>query len=212
MKKNAKILVLLVTCLSIGFGYSQDASENRERLRFGVRAGTNLANVYDTEGKDFVAESKFGLAAGGFIAIPLGKFIGFQPEVLYSEKGFKATGKTLFGNYEFSRTMAYLDIPLQLQLKPINHVTVLVGPQFSYLLNVKNDFNGNTTTSDQEDINEDNYKKNIFGFVVGADVDINNFIIGVKGGWDINKSNADGNDSTPRYKNQYLQMSLGFIF
>ena len=211
MKIQTKILTLFIAVLIESAAYSQ-TTDSRQRLKFGMKAGGNLSNVYDTDGKDFVADNKIGLAFGGFVSIPFGQFIGFQPEVMYSEKGFKATGKTLLGNYDFSRTLTYLDIPLQLQLKPIEEVTILVGPQFSYLLKTKNDFNGNTSTTEQDDINADNYKKNIFGFVIGADFNFYPIVVGVRGAWDINKSDANGDTSTPRYKNQVLQLTLGFVF
>lgn len=211
MKIQTKISMILAAVLIAVAGYSQ-TSDSRESLKFGIKVGGNLSNIYDEEGKDFIAENKIGFVGGAFIAIPLGKFIGIQPEVMYSEKGFKATGKTLLGSYDFKRTLSYLDIPIQFQLKPIKEVTILVGPQFSYLLRTKNDFNGNTSTTEQDDINADNYKKNIFGFVIGADFNFDPLVIGVRGAWDINKSDANGDTSTPRYKNQVLQLTLGFAF
>jgi hypothetical protein len=208
MKLKMKLLAIIV--LLSGFAIAQK-TESREAFRIGVRAGANLFNVYDSEGKDFVAENKYGFAAGGFLSIPLNKFVGFQPEVMYSKKGFKATGKTILGAYDFTRTSTYLDIPLQLQVKPIEEVTFLIGPQFSYLLNTKNNFNGNVSSTDQEDINFDNYKKSIFGFVVGADFNYEPLVVGIRGAWDINKSDANGDTSTPRYKNQVLQLTVGFV-
>jgi hypothetical protein len=52
--------------------------------------------VYDSQGEEFDADSKFGLAAGAFLQIPFGKYLGIQPEVLFSQKGFKRTGR-MFG-------------------------------------------------------------------------------------------------------------------
>lgn len=197
-------------------GFSQDSSipssDSREQLHFGLKAGVNFANVYDEENQDYVADSKAGFAAGAFLSIPLGKFIGFQPEVMYSQKGFKATGSILGADYEFKRTSTYLDIPLQLQIKPLEQLTLLVGPQFSYLLETKNEFNGDSTTQQEDDINSENYKKNIFGFVVGADVNLENFVISGRAGWDITKSDTDGDDTEPRYKNQVVQLTLGYRF
>lgn len=216
MKNILSSITIIFTILASINGLAQENSKNstdtRENFRFGVKAGINVANVYDEEGGDFVAENKTGFAGGAFIAIPLGKYIGFQPEVLYSQKGYKATGTTLLGSYDYTRTTTYLDIPLQLQLKPIQYLTLLAGPQYSYLLNTKNDFNGNTTTAQEDNINSDNYKKNIFGFVVGADINVNHFVISGRAGWDISKSDSNGDSTKPRYKNQVLQLTLGYAF
>ncbi|WP_395044401.1 porin family protein [Flavobacterium sp.] len=216
MKTVSRKIALTVTLLFASIGFAQDSSipssDSREELKFGLKAGVNFSNVYDEENQDYVADGKVGVAAGAFISIPFGKFIGFQPEVMYSQKGFKASGTVLGADYNFIRTTNFIDIPLQLQIKPIEQLTILVGPQFSYLLETKNEFNGTTSTVQEDAINSENYKKNIFGFVVGADINLDKFIISGRAGWDISKSDSDGNDTTPRYKNQVIQLALGYRF
>lgn len=206
------IFINLVSSNGLAQETSKPSADSNESFKFGVKAGMNLSNVYDEEGDNFVAENKVGFVGGAFLSIPLGKFLGFQPEVLYSEKGYKATGSNILGSYDYTRTTTYLDIPLQLQIKPIENLTFLVGPQYSYLLKTKNDFNGSTNTTQEDEINSDNYKKNIFGLAVGADVNLSNFIISARAGWDISKSDSDGDSTKPRYKNQVLQFTLGYAF
>lgn len=187
--------------------------DNRDQFGFGIKAGVDISNVYDEEGEDFVADNKTGFYGGAFVSVPLGNLFGIQPEVLYSQKGFKATGTFLGGAFDFERTTSYLDIPLQLQIKPTKFLTFLVGPQFSYLLETKDDFNNGTITVEQEnEITEDNYKKNILGFVVGAEFNYKGAFVSARGGWDINKTDSDGNTTTPRYKNQVLSFGLGYTF
>ena len=215
MKNISRITAIVFLVLSSNLFFAQTitpSGDTRQNFKFGFKAGINIANVYDEEGNNFVADNKIGFVGGAFLSIPINKFIGFQPEVLYSEKGFKATGNTIFGSYEFERTSTYLDIPLQLQVKPLDMVTILVGPQYSYLMETKNEFNGTSNTTQENDINSDNYKKNIFGFVIGADLNLQQFIVSIRGGWDINKSDSDGDSSSPRYKNQVLQFTLGYAF
>ena len=77
---------------------------------------------------------------------------------------------------------------------------------------LKNSFNGNTTTSSEATVNVDNYKKNIFGFVIGADIEVDHFLVSARAGWDITKSDANGNSEAPRYKNQVLQLAIGYAF
>lgn len=214
MKTVTKKVALLMIVFFSTFTYSQETvvdNDDRDQMRFGFKAGANFSNVYDEEGEDFVADGKVGFAAGVFLSVPLGKVFGFQPELIYSQKGFKATGSVLGFDYDYKRTSTYLDIPLLVQIKPSNYFTIVAGPQFSYLLETKNEFN-NTSNTIEEDINSDNYKKNIFGFVVGADVNIDQFVISGRLGWDINKSDADGNSEAPRYKNQVVQLTLGYRF
>jgi len=214
MKKQVKNLVMIFTLATSVVGFAQETTieDNRNELKFGVKGGINFSNVYDEEGQDFVAEGKAGFAAGGFLSIPLGKVLGFQPEVMYSQKGFKATGSFLGSNYEYTRTTSFLDIPLLLQIKPAPMLTLVAGPQFSYLLETKNSFNGSSTSTQEDAINSDNYKKNIYGFVVGADVNIDKLVLSGRAGWDINRSDVDGNSTSPRYKNQVIQFTVGYTF
>lgn len=214
MKKQVKNLVMILTLATSVVGFAQETTieDNRNELKFGIKGGINFSNVYDEEGQDFVAEGKAGFAAGGFLSIPLGKVLGFQPEVMYSQKGFKATGSFLGSNYEYTRTTSFLDIPLLLQIKPAPMLTLVAGPQFSYLLETKNSFNGSSTSTQEDAINSDNYKKNIYGFVVGADVNIDKLVLSGRAGWDINQSDVDGNSTSPRYKNQVIQFTVGYTF
>jgi hypothetical protein len=218
MNTLLKSIAIAFSILVTSTGTAQESKtikpsgDTRENFKFGFKAGVNLSNVYDEDGNDFVAENKVGFVGGVFISIPITKYIGFQPEFLYSQKGFKATGSTILGDYDYNRTTTYLDIPLQLQIKPLDIVTVLVGPQYSYLLETKNEFNGTSNTAQEDDINGDNYKKNIFGFAVGADLNLNPFVISVRGSFDLTKSDTDGDDTNPRYKNQVLQLTLGYAF
>ena len=181
------------------------------KLVLGVKAGTNYSNVYDEQGQDFNADAKFGLVAGGFLSIPIGAFIGVQPEVLFSQKGFKATGSLLGGNYSLTRTTNYIDVPLMLAIKPVPFVSILVGPQYLYLLRQKDVFEaGGVTVLQEQEFKNDNLRKNILCFIGGIDINVKHFVLGARAGWDIQNNNGDGTSSTPRYKNAWIQGTVGF--
>lgn len=203
--KKTLFLLAAICCLSIRV----NAQENK--LVLGVKAGTNYSNVYDEQGQDFNADAKFGLAAGAFLTIPIGAFIGLQPEILFSQKGFKATGSLLGGNYSLTRTTNYIDVPLMLAIKPVPFVSILVGPQYSYLLKEKNVFEaGGATVLQEQEFDNDNLRKNILGFTGGVDINVKHVVIGARAGWDFKNNNGDGTSSTPRYKNAWFQATLGF--
>lgn len=188
-------------------------TDNRGKLTFGVKAGTNYSNVYDSEGEDFVADGKFGLAAGAFVVVPLGKIFGIQPEVLYSQKGFKSTGTFLGTNYEMTRTTDFIDVPILISIKPVEYVSLLFGPQFSFLMKQTDDFTGGSlSTSQQDEFDNSNLRKNIFGLTGGVDLNIDHLVIGLRGGWDVKNNDGDGNSTTPRYKNMWYQATIGYKF
>jgi hypothetical protein len=214
MKKLFIITCILSLLFSTKLSAQNDDNNNddpRENVTFGLKAGINYANVWDEQGQDFRADPKVGFAGGIFLGIPIGKYLGFQPEVLISQKGFQATGTLLGSNYSFTRTNTYVDIPLFLQLKPIKYLTILLGPEYSYLTHQKNTytFGTNSTAQDQE-FKNDNVRKNILGFVVGADINVDHIVVSGRAGWDFQTNNGDGSSSTPRYKNQWLQFTVGF--
>lgn len=185
----------------------------REKLTFGFKGGLNYSNVYDSEGEAFRADAKLGLAGGAFVAIPIGMNFGVQPEVLISQKGFKGTGRILGGGYSFTRTTTYLDVPLLFSIKPVEFITLQVGPQYSYLIK-QNDVFANASTSieqEQEFVN-DNIRKNTLCFIAGADINLRHFVLGGRAGWDILNNNGDGTSTTPRYKNVWYQATIGYRF
>jgi hypothetical protein len=212
MKKITLITVAIFTSLCSAFA-QDNTTDFRSRFMFGLKAGANYSNVYDSQGDDFVAKAKLGFAGGLFVAIPLGTYFGIQPEVLYSQKGFKATGNILDGRYNLTRTTSYLDLPLFFAFKPSEFITLLAGPQLSYLLKQKDEFENATTTIAQELAfkNEDPRKNTLCG-VLGVDLTMKHFVVGVRAGWDVQKNIGSGSDVTPRYKNVWYQATVGYRF
>lgn len=194
--------------------YAQDMPKDaRENLIFGPKLGANYANVYDSGNTEYTAEGKFGFVGGAYLAIPIGKFIGIQPELLFSQKGVTTKGNILSFGYELSRTTNYLDIPIFFAFKPIQFVTILVGPQFSYLISQKDvittPLGSNAVT---QEFNNDNVRKNTLCFVGGLDINIQRLVVGARVGFDALSNAGSGSSFTPRYKNVWAQLTLGYRF
>ena len=208
------ILFIAAVSLMVGNIKAQEfGTDYREKPQFGFKIGANISNVYDTKGEAFQADGKFGFVIGAFGEIPLGKYVGIHPEILFSQKGFKATGIILGSTYNFTRTSNFIDIPLLVTLKPSEFLTIMAGPQYSYLIK-QTDVFANATTSiaqEQEFVNE-NIRKNLFCFTGGFDINIQHIVIGLRAGWDITNNNGDGTSTTPRYKNVWYQGTIGFRF
>jgi len=208
------ILVFAFATFMFGSMFAQKSSADfREKLSFGVKAGVNLSNVYDSQGEQFNADSKLGLAAGVFVALPLGKYFGIQPEILFSQKGYKGSGSILGSDYSFSYTSNYIDVPLLLAFKPISLITIVAGPQYSFLIKDNYTFNSALINVDQENVFEnDNIRKNTLSFLGGIDFNLNRIVIGTRVGWDLQANKGDGTSETPRYKNIWYQATIGFRF
>lgn len=207
MKKTLLILIVSVVLLA-NVGNAQDS---RLKPQFGPKVGLNISNVYDTEGENFDADPKLGLAAGVFVSLPIGPLVGFHPEILFSQKGFKASGSMLGSDYTFTRTLNYIDIPLLIAYKPSEMFTIVIGPQYSYLISSKDEFTSSILDIEIEhEFENDNLRKNTFCLTSGFDINISRVVIGARVGLDLLKNNEDGSSETPRYKNVWYQATIGF--
>lgn len=206
-----KKIILIAAMLVIVANYIN--AQERDQVHFGLKVGTNYSNVYDIKGEDFTADHKWGLAGGLFVSIPLGEYLGVRPEILYSEKGYESTGSFLGSSYKITHSSNFIDIPILLEIKPAKYITVVAGPQYSYLINQKNKFSSSLFTAQQQnDFDQINIRKNTLCFLGGLDFNISRAVIGLRAGWDVLNNNGDGTSSSPRYRNVWYQATLGVMF
>jgi len=215
-----KIIVLLIVAFT-GFyitSCAQDINHYndfllRDNLSFGLKIGANYSTVYDTQGENFRTTPKFGLATGAFIAYPLGRKIGIQPELLFSQKGFQSTGTIQGNTYNLIRTISYINIPLLFSFKPGEYFTIMAGPQYSYLLYRKNIFaNGTTSAEQMQEFENDNIRRNTLCFTGGTDITLSHIVFGARAGWDFINNTGAGISTTLRYKNMWYQATAGYRF
>jgi hypothetical protein len=140
--------------------------------------------------------------------------VGFQPEVLYSAKGYSGQGSDLInGPYSYTDRVNFLDVPLMLQLKPSPDLYLLGGVDYSYLLSSSYTFTQNETSSTTEqNFKNDNLRRNVFGMIFGLDMNFSQWTIGARVAWDLQDNNGDGSSTLPRYRNVWGQLTLGYRF
>lgn len=186
--------------------HTVSAQDGRDNFHVGLKAGANLSNVYDSRDDRYQFDGKVGFAGGAFVAIPLGKFLGIQPEVLYSQRGYTMSGS----GYDYNRTLSYIDVPLQLAIKPIPGLTILAGPQYSYLVHRKDSFTSNGFTGSVEDAVEGDIRENTLCLVGGIDINALGFTIAPRVGFDLMNNYKNGSSTNPRFKNNWVQLTVGF--
>ncbi len=133
------------------------------QLELGMRFGLNMAkaDLQNTDGDLIEAARRNGINVGAFANIQVGNIIALQPEITFSQKGFKPS----FTNIDSASTVStdYLDMPLMIEagFKLSNRARFFVnaGPNVSYLINAEEEFynatNGETTTSPFDIDNEE---------------------------------------------------------
>jgi len=105
-------------------------------FRIGVKGGLNYANLTDTSIKTDAITSYHA----GFIGIiRVSKSLALQPELLYSTQG--ASYEDAIS--EFKNELGYLSIPLLAKLNLSESLSLEIGPQASFLLSKKDEFDLN---------------------------------------------------------------------
>ncbi len=192
---------------------SKSPSPKTNEAHFGFKGGANFANIIRDDNTNASSEMKVGFNAGVFLEIPIVNGFSFQPEVQYSQKGYKTSGTFLGSPYQYSANTDYIDVPLLAKLSPSKSFGIVVGPQYSFLTSTKYKFTTNNTAYENLVNNSNNnLKKNILGGVVGLEIGGENVIFSARYSLDFQKNEGDGTSSTPKYKNQVVGLSLGFRF
>ncbi len=180
-----KKLILGMAIAASSLTFAQQAKTSSSPVRFGVKAGMNVASMTKEDGID--NKAKIGFNAGAFANIPIASSFSVQPEILYSGLGTKSTynysvtnsGVTYTEKGTSSTALNYITVPVMLQYNLIPNLYVEAGPEFGFLLGgkYKSDYTATTTTggitstsseSKSESINKDDYNTFNFGIGLGA--------------------------------------------
>jgi hypothetical protein len=210
--RNLLQTIVVGLCVSSGGVYAQEI-DFRETVYLGFKGGINHASAWEIEGRSFDPNPRQGFVIGVFAGIPLGKVIGFQPEMQLSQRGFSANSELLGLNYSFERNTVFLDLQLLMQLKATSQLTLVAGPQFAFLMLKKDEysFGANSVVLEQE-FDRDNLRNTLPGFVAGVEFNYSWFVCSGRTGFDLLANKKDGESFTPRYKNRWLQLAIGMRF
>ncbi|WP_255702557.1 outer membrane beta-barrel protein [Fulvivirga ulvae] len=104
-----------------------------------------------------------------------------------------------------------MDVPLFVTLKPAEFLTLMAGPQYSYLIKQKDEFtNAFTTVEQEQEFENDDVRKSTLGLAAGLDLNFEHAVVSGRVAWDIQKNNTNGSSTTPEYKNVWFQLALGY--
>jgi hypothetical protein len=169
------------------------------QINFGIKGGVNITKIDDKAFKD---EFSYGYHAGGFAEIGLGKKLGIQPEVLFNQ--YQTKVDTSFGNIwnplrsDQDAKLNYLSIPILLNYKLANILTLQAGPQFGVLISQDKNLLQN---------GQEAFKTGDFSLLGGAQINISKlrftgrYFVGLNDIGDINDQ--------AKWKNQGFQLSVG---
>ena len=154
---------LLVLLLMLGLGSFSLA----QGLSFGIKGGLNLSSANGAWAKG--VESRTGMAAGGYLTLSLLPPFAIQPEILYSQKGWKASGDASGVPWTGEYRVNYVEVPVLAKfsfgmlVKPY----ILAGPYYATKISGSwKETVGDTTTTGIMDYVRDSD----MGFVLGAGI------------------------------------------
>jgi hypothetical protein len=122
MKKLFFVSVLIVCISSV-----------QAQIRFGLKAGLNLATVSGTLNPAVTYSMKLDFNGGLLVSIPLVAGVSLQPEVIYSGQGADLKVDSITGKYNFS----LINVPVMLKFMTKSHFFAETGPQVGFLIGAK---------------------------------------------------------------------------
>jgi hypothetical protein len=178
------------------------------KVRVGITGGVNIANTINAYNSNYSTGAIVGFNAGLFLSLPIAYPLSFQPEVLYSEKGFAAV--TQYGN--FTQRSNYIDVPLLLKFKVSPTFNFLIGPQVSFPVNTTTTYDNGFVVTDEQYYN--NYGQGtVLDGVVGVSFDLSPDVeLRARYTIDLDQNQQNAQYSDGNYRNQVWQIGLGFKF
>jgi hypothetical protein len=146
--------------LLIAFFFLCITNVSFSQIKFGPRIGLNYADI---AGVNTNAHFKAGLHLGGYARIG-GKKFAFQPELLFSMKGYQYKN----GGYKESLNLNYIDVPLMARMG--GNFGFLLGVQPSFLLGSK--YKNNTPGS--IDLPKSTFNTFDFAILTGLEYELGN--------------------------------------
>lgn len=191
----------LIFALALGTVVSTQAQE--ESIRFGAKAGLNLASISGDDTDDLDGRTSFHI--GGLVEIPISDKFAFQPELLYSAQGSTAD----IAGTDVTTAIDYINIPLMAKYYVAEGFSLQAGPQVGFLASA----NAKADGGDDVDI-KDQIKGIDFGvnFGLGYQLEMGVFFDGRYnlGLTDIADERVDGDDGSNQ--NGVFQISVGYKF
>jgi len=180
-------------------------------LQAGVKGGVNLAT---TRGDDALpeADSRLGMALGGYVSMPMTPMFSIQPEALFTMKGFETPDAP-----SSSFKINYVEIPVlaKLSLAPeaVAHPSVFVGPSLGLNVSSKVSTDGQGEDVDMKDMT----KSTEFGLVMGGGLDMpigpmGKQSIGLDVRYNLGLNSIDESGSDANVKNGVLSILGTFRF
>lgn len=191
---KSKLVTVILSVLFYSAAHSQT-------FHLGIKGG---ANVNKLTGKSFNDEFSYGYHLGGFAEIGLGSKFSVQPEVVFNQftqdtsSNLNDLYKNVLSSNRSNVKLNYISIPVLLNYKVSNILTLQAGPQFAIL----KDQNKTMWQNGKEA-----FKGGDFSMLGGVQLKLSSFRI--YGRYALGLSNLNDIDNKDKWKSQSIQVGIG---
>ena len=201
-------------------------------VRFGFRAGLNLADVQGDAEQSFTTLAGYapdgaitrqmrpGFFAGVYATLPVGPGFAIEPGISYSEKGAVLRGTLPFPALDFVRAqvsgtarLAYVDVPVLAKVFITPGFYVYAGPQASFLVSGKARVEAGAFgfTAYRQDFDVSNQLRKVdFAAVGGLGYQLNNGL-GLSAGYEYGLTSIDSGNRFDA-QNRVIKVGLNYSF
>ena len=131
LKSSKPLIVLSIVLLTLTTANSY--AQTWKNWQFGLKAGADVSKL---TGRSFDNKSHFGFNGGVYGEYKLSSQWGIQPELMYNlvQSNTSEDFNSIFGGVSFQKiSLSYITVPVFLTFKPVPELSILVGPQYSFL-------------------------------------------------------------------------------
>jgi hypothetical protein len=185
-KFAAFLLVLVFSACTATDTYAQSYYEPLQRTFYGgLVAGTNFSQV---DGDNFAGYHKVGANVGGIVYAQFTELIAGSVEILFSQKGARATKTPQLSNtkkfviQEYSIDLNYAEIPVMINYFDKKNFHVGAGVSYSQLISSDEKLVSDQSAINAIDLNKEYpFKKYDIQFLLGGSIHIyKGFFLGVR--------------------------------
>jgi outer membrane protein with beta-barrel domain len=202
IKKRQRSLVLSIVLLALTA--SGAYAQIFQSVHYGLKGSLDADKI---SGRSFTGKMNAGYSLGGFAELNFNNQWGIQPEVLFSQANSQTTDdfNGIYGGVSGSSVqMNYINVPVLFFFKPVPELSILLGPQYGYLISVTSDLlpPGGMLAS------QNPFEKSNLSAVFGAQLNLGKVKVGARYSWGvISLNNLNNSDN---WKTQGFQLSFGY--
>jgi opacity protein-like surface antigen len=189
--------------LSIASFFFLSSFADAQGFNAGIKFGTNVNKI---SGEAFSKRFTYGYSAGAFAEIKIHEKWKIQPEVLFNQMNTDTSDKfsqlyKISPNQVFNIKLSYLSLPILASYKLSKVVALQAGPQYAILINQSESLLENGKKA---------FKQGDFSLLAGVQVKLAS--IRIYGRYAIGLNNLNDIDNRDKWRNQSIQLGIGFAF